>query len=204
MPSGQVLPPSPDNIGKAAHRIAQGGIVAYPTETVFGLAVNPFDESALEQLFLLKQRPPDKPVLLLISEISELDLLAESTPPLARELMDTFWPGPLTLLLPARHDLSDYVTSGSETVAVRQSSNPTAHALCQAVGAPITSTSANHSSQPPATTSETAAQLLGNPEDLVLAGVCRPDAEPSTIVDATGAKPVIVREGVLSASDLHI
>jgi L-threonylcarbamoyladenylate synthase len=201
-PPNRILPPSSANIERAARRIEAGGIVAYPTETVFGLAANPFDESALARLFALKDRLPDKPVLLLIHDPSELDLLTESVPQLARDLMVNFWPGPLTLLFPARGNLSPHITSGSRTVAVRQSSNPTAQALCLAAGMPITSTSANRSSERPATTSKKALGLLPHPEDLVLEGTCPPGALPSTIVDATGKVPVIVREGAIPSVKL--
>ena len=203
-PPSRILLPSSANIERAARRIEAGGIVAYPTETVFGLAVNPFDESALARLFSLKDRLPDKPVLLLIHDPSELDRLAESVPQLARDLMVKFWPGPLTLLFPARGNLSPYLTSGSGTVAVRQSRNPTAQALCLAAGMPITSTSANRSSHTPVATSQKAAELLPHPEDLVLDGTCPPDALPSTIVDTAGQVPVVVREGAIPSKKLGI
>lgn len=201
-PPNRILLPSSENIERAARRIEAGGIVAYPTETVFGLAANPFDESALARLFALKDRLPNKPVLLLIHDPSGLDRLTKSVPQLARDLMADFWPGPLTLLFPARGNLSPYITSGSGTIAVRQSSTPTAQALCQAAGMPITSTSANRSSETPARTSRKAVGLLPHPEDLVLDGTCPHDALPSTIVDTTGQVPVIVREGAIPSVKL--
>jgi L-threonylcarbamoyladenylate synthase len=202
MAQASILPPTDLNIAAAAECIRNGGIVAYPTETVYGLAANPFDPIALAGLFDIKGRPPDKPVLLLIHDRSDLEILTSGITRIAIDLMDRFWPGPLTLLLPAREGLSTFVTSGSGTVAVRLSSCDAALALCQAAGMPITSTSANRDGAPPATTPGQAAELIDTSLGLVLDGHCEPDALPSTIVDATGPEPMLVRAGAISASDI--
>jgi L-threonylcarbamoyladenylate synthase len=202
MAPAPILSPTRTNIEAAAEHIKTGGIVAYPTETVYGLAVDPFDAVALERLFEVKGRPPDKPVLLLIHDRSDLDLLASSLPEAAVKLMDRFWPGPLTLLLPARDDLLPFVTSGSGAVAVRLSSNETSRSLCQAAGRPITSTSANLGGEPPASTAEQSSNLLSSNDGLVLDGHCESDALPSTIVDLTASEPVILRAGAIAPSEI--
>ena len=199
---GRILSPTTTNIRTAAEFIKDGGIVSYPTETVYGLGADPFNAGALEKLFKLKGRPPDKPVLLLIHDRSQLDLLTTDIPKIAVKLMDQFWPGPLTLLLPARMDLLSFVTSGSDTVAVRQSSDETSYALCRATGKPITSTSANLMGERPATTAKQASGLFDNHDGLILDGHCNFNALPSTIVDTTASEPMVVRAGAIDPSEL--
>ncbi len=202
MSSARILSPTTTNIRTAAEFINGGGIVSYPTETVYGLGVDPFNVGALERLFELKGRPPDKPVLLLIHDRSQLNLLTTDIPKIAVNLMDQFWPGPLTLLLPARMDLLSFVTSGSDTVAVRQSSDETSYSLCRAAGKPITSTSANLRGERPATTAEQVSGLFCSHNGLILDGHCKVDALPSTIVDATASKPVVVRIGAIDPTEI--
>ena len=201
MPPVSILSPTPQNITAAAHCIRDGAIVAYPTETVYGLGVDPFNDKALQRLFALKGRPPGNPVLLLIHNRLDIEQLVTRIPPMALDLMDRFWPGPLTLILPARETLSPHVTSGSGTVAVRQASQGTARDLLLATGGPITSTSANRRGEVPATSPEQAAKLLGK-GNIVLDGHCEPDALPSTLVDTTGKVPTIVRPGAIPGTDI--
>ena len=202
MSSGSILTPDRQNISTAADCIRNGGIVAYPTETVYGLGVDPFDDRALQRLFALKERPPEHPVLLLIHSRSEIEQLVTHIPSIASDLMDRFWPGPLTLILPARENLSSYVTSAAGTVAIRQASQGTAADLLVATRGPITSTSANRGGQTPATTAQEAAEFVTGENDIVLDGYCEPDALPSTLVDTTGEVPTILRPGAIPRSDI--
>lgn len=202
MSSGSILTPDHQNISTAADCIRNGGIVAYPTETVYGLGVDPFDDRALQRLFALKERPPEHPVLLLIHSRSEIEQLATHIPSIASDLMDRFWPGPLTLILPARENLSSYVTSATGTVAIRQANQGTAADLLVATRGPITSTSANRGGQTPATTAQEAAEFVTGENDIVLDGYCVPDALPSTLVDTTGEVPTILRPGAIPRSDI--
>ena len=197
MGAAPILPPTTSNIAKAADLLLSGGVVAYPTETVYGLGVDPFNEQALAKLFKIKGRPSDQPVLLLIADRADTNRLASDISPVASALMDRFWPGPLTLVLPARGELSHYVTSGSGTVAIRLASPGTAADLLVQAGTPVTSTSANRSGASPATTSEQAAELLTETNTLVLDGHCSTDALPSTIVDTTSDIPRIIRSGAI-------
>ncbi len=196
MSQAPILAATAINIAAAAARIRNGGIVAYPTETVYGLGVDPHNHNALQRVFAIKGRSPDRPVLLLIHDRADLNLLASGIPRMAIHLMDRFWPGPLTLILPAREGLSDYITSGSGTIAVRQASPGPAADLVRATG-PITSTSANRSNHPPATASREAAGLLTEEDGLILEGHCDPDALPSTLVDTLGEHPTIIRHGAI-------
>jgi L-threonylcarbamoyladenylate synthase len=201
MSAAPILSPTETNLKNAARLIRSGGVVGYPTETVYGFGVDPFSEAALDHLFAIKGRPPDQPVLLLIADREEAHMLSPSVSPIASDLMDRFWPGPLTLILPAREGLSTYITSGSGTVALRLASPGTAFDLLTETGSPITSTSANCSGEAPATTSEGASAIL--PQDaLVLDGHCESTALPSTIVDTTGSTPCIVRNGAIPPTQI--
>ncbi|MEW6500934.1 MAG: L-threonylcarbamoyladenylate synthase, partial [Thermodesulfobacteriota bacterium] len=150
--------------------IRAGGVVAFPTETYYGLAVDPFNREALSRLFALKRRPPDKPVLTLIESEAQLPLLARQVPKLYRPLMDAFWPGPLTLVFDAVPELPVILTGYSGTVGVRISSHPMARQLVAALGQPLTATSANYSGQPAAVTPDEVVAQLGLDVDLVLEG----------------------------------
>ena len=138
------------SLRRAAEIVRGGGVVAFPTETYYGLAVDPFQPAALERLFAVKRRPADLPILVLVSGPEQLGLLAASVPPLFSVLIDRFWPGPLTLVCPARADLPTRLTGNTGTVGVRRSPLAAANRLIAACGGPLTATSANLSGQPPA------------------------------------------------------
>ena len=197
-----ILPATVSGIQNAAARLRTGDIVAYPTETVYGLAVDPTNESALRRLFDVKGRPPDQPVLLLIHDRSHLSSLADSISDIATDLMNRFCPGPLSLIYPAVDGLSAYITSGSSTVAVRLASPGPAFDLAAAFGGPITSTSANRTGLASAISASEAAELFTESVGVVIDGRCDPHAVPSTLVDTTGKRPVILREGAIPESEL--
>lgn len=192
-----ILPPSTVSYAEAARVLRDGGVVAHPTESVYGLAVDPFSETALRRLFTVKGRPETNPVLVIISSPVQLAGLVDSLTPEAEALMARFWPGPLSLVLPRAKGIPDALTAGSELVCVRCSSHPMARALCDAFGGPITSTSANLSGQPPANTIA-GAMLPG--VDVGIHGGTLPPAAPSTIYNpATGQ---VLRLGPISVEDL--
>lgn len=186
---------SESDIVRAAGVIREGGIVAFPTETYYGLAVDPFNESALKKLFRIKNRPEVKPVLVLVSGQDELSRVTTAIPAIAQRLMDRFWPGPLTLVLPARKELSSYITGGTNTVGVRLSSHPVAMSLLKACGIPVTATSANKSNQSPAVTANEAKRIFGNQVDLVLDGGRTPGESSSTLVGFENSGIKCIREG---------
>lgn len=187
---------------EAGGLLLSGGILALPTETYYALAVNPFDEAALARLFALKARPPEKPVLVLIAAPETLSRLAREVPEAATRLLAAFWPGPLTLILPARPDLPRRLTGGTGTIGVRQPRQPLVCRLMAALGMPLTGTSANRSGQRPLTEASEVAREFGAEVDLILdAGPC-PGGPPSTIVDVTVSPPRLVRAGALAAANL--
>lgn len=187
---------------EAGGLLLSGGVLALPTETYYALAVNPFDEAALARLFALKARPPEKPVLVLIAAPETLSRLAREVPAAASRLMAAFWPGPLTLILPARPDLPRRLTGGTGTIGVRQPRQPLVCRLMAALGMPLTGTSANRSGQGPLTAAAEVAREFGAEVNLILdAGPC-PGGPPSTIVDVTVSPPHLVRAGALAAANL--
>ncbi|MBM4300419.1 MAG: threonylcarbamoyl-AMP synthase [Deltaproteobacteria bacterium] len=178
------------------------GVIAVPTETFFGLAVNPFQEEALDRLFTLKGRAPEKPVLVLVDGREMLNQVAREIPGQARQLMEKFWPGPLTIIFPGLPHLPRRLTAGTGTIAVRQPRQPLTCRLISALGFPITGTSANRSGRPPLIRAAEVAEEFGEGVDLILdAGPC-PGGLPSTIVDVTGASLRLVRIGAIPPAAL--
>jgi L-threonylcarbamoyladenylate synthase len=182
---------------EAIHTLLSGGVVAYPTETFYGLGVKFDREKSLERLYSLKKRPVEKALPLIIGDRELLSQLSPSVGRTALSLMENFWPGPLTLILPALGSLSRCLTAGSHTVAVRMPGDSFALRLARAAGFPITATSANISGAPPATDIKTIIGYFDDSLDLIIDGGTATGDLPSTIVDVTGERPRILREGAL-------
>ncbi len=191
------------HLSHAADLIRGGGVIVYPTETVYGLGADPFDPNALSRIFCVKQRDLGKAVILLIRGEDDLDRLAAEVPPTAHDLMEAFWPGPLTLVFKAAHDLPQGLLGTSSTIALRTSDAPIAQDLLARVGGPVTSTSANLSGHPPARSAIEAASQLGDRVDLILDGGTLPDARPSTIINVASEKASIIRAGEISEEAIH-
>lgn len=182
--------------------LKRNGVIAVPTETFFGLAVNPLQEEALSRLFALKDRDPEKPVLLLVDGPEMLNQVAREVPGLARRLMARFWPGPLTIIFPSLPHLPRLLTGGTGTIAVRQPRQALTCRLIAALGHPITGTSANRAGYRPCVRADEVAREFGEGVDLILeAGPC-PGGLPSTIVDVTNSPPRLVRVGAIPAAEL--
>jgi len=178
------------------------GVIAVPTETFYALGVNPFQEEALDRLFALKDRAPEKPVLLLVDGPGRLNQVAREVPDLARRLMKKFWPGPLTIIFPSLTHLPRRLTGGTGTIAVRQPRQALTCRLIAALGFPITGTSANRAGGRPGIRADQVAREFGDHLDLILeAGPC-PGGLPSTIVDVTSLPPRLVRAGAIAAAEL--
>lgn len=143
----KIVPPTAEGIEEAVEALKQGEVVAYPTETVYGLGVDPFSEAALERLYRVKARDPNNPVLLIIAGLAQLESVAERISPEAWQCIDAFWPGPLSLLLPKAKGVPDRLCDPAGRVCVRWTANAVAQALCEGFGGPITSTSANRSGE---------------------------------------------------------
>jgi L-threonylcarbamoyladenylate synthase len=178
------------------------GILAVPTETFFGLAANPFQEEALDRLFALKGRAPEKPVLVMVDGPAMLPQVVREIPEIAHRLMARFWPGPLTIILPSLPHLPRRLTGGTGTIGVRQPRQSLTCRLITAVGHPITGTSANRAGHRPLVRPDEVAREFGAHLDLILdAGPC-PGGLPSTIVDVTQSSPRLVRAGAIPTAAL--
>ena len=197
-----ILKPDPRGIKKAAQRVLRGGIIAFPTETFYGLAADALNEGALKKIFQVKGREEGKPLLLLVADKSWLKGLVQNISPLAERLMDRFWPGPLTLVFNASPQLSPLLTADTGKIGVRLSPHPVTQALVQAVGRAITGTSANLSGQPGTLTAREVFQSLGESLDAVLDGGKTAGGPGSTILDVSDPSPQIIREGMISRTEL--
>jgi L-threonylcarbamoyladenylate synthase len=197
-------PNNPDEhaLSEAARIIMQGGIVIYPTETVYGIGVRYDNEQALTRLFDLKGRDSHKPVLLLLPRSDDLQRISSHVPPEARLLAERFWPGPLTLVVPAAPDLSALVTGHGTTVGCRVSSNASAARLVLACGISITSTSANLSGGPnPSSVGEITPDVIAR-ADVVLDAGPTPGSMTSTVYDISHKPFRCVRQGVIPEADI--
>jgi L-threonylcarbamoyladenylate synthase len=183
-------------INEAIAVLKKGGIIAYPTETFYGLGAKYDMDSALKRLYEIKKRPQEKAMPLIIGSIEELFLITDSVNESARRLMDRFWPGPLTILFRARPSLSEYIVSESK-VAVRIPGESFALRLAKAAGFPITATSANISGMTPADSASMVSDYFGEEVDLIIDGGKTKGGLPSTIVDITGDIPKILRKGAV-------
>jgi L-threonylcarbamoyladenylate synthase len=199
-----ILKPDPQGIKKAAQILLRGGIIAFPTETFYGLAADALNEGALKKIFQVKGREEGKPLLLLVADKNWLKGLVQNISPLAERLMDRFWPGPLTLVFNTSPQLSPLLTADTGKIGVRLSPHPVTQALVQAVGRAITGTSANLSGQPGTLTAREVFQSLGESLDAVLDGGKTAGGPGSTVLDVSDPPPRIIREGMISRSELSL
>lgn len=184
-----------------ARLLSEDKVGAIPTETIYGLACNPFSERALEKLFALKQREPNKPILLLLGKMEDLSLVVKYVPEKARRLIRHFWPGPLTIVLPARRSLPKLLTGGLETIGVRLTSNEIARKIAWTFGKPITGTSANISGERPCRSAEEVLRVFPNIDFVVDGGECQ-SLTPSTVVEIIDNEVKLIREGVIPFSEV--
>lgn len=202
----QVSATDPDAavVARAGVTLRRGGLVGLPTETVYGLAANAWDEQAVRRIFEVKGRPPDNPLIVHLASPDQLELVAATITPLAKTLAASFWPGPLTLVLEAQRCLPAVTTGGLSTVAVRVPDHAVARAVIATAGVPVAAPSANRSGRPSPTTAEHVAADLGDRIDLLI------DAGPtglgleSTVVDAKGGTPLVYRDGAITREQLGV
>ena len=193
---------APETAQIAANIIKNGGLVAIPTETVYGLGANGLDEDAVAKIFLAKGRPQDNPLILHISGPEQIELFCHHIPQKAYDLAEKFWPGPLTIVLPARSNVPKRTTGGLSTVAVRCPDNDVTRRIIQLSGVPIAAPSANISGKPSTTTAQHVAHDHdGNIDAIVDGGACRVGVE-STIVDLTEERPRLLRPGGITPEQL--
>ena len=198
-----LLAADPATIQVAADYLRRGLPVVFPTDTVYGVGVVPFDAAAIDRLYAAKGRPAEKGIPILLAEAADLAQVARDVPPGAATLMVRHWPGPLTIVVPRRTALPDNL-SPNATVAVRVPDHPVARALIRAAGGAVAATSANRSGEPPALTGLAALAALGGHVAAVIDDGEAPGGQASTVVDCTVDPPAILRAGPLSAADLGL
>jgi L-threonylcarbamoyladenylate synthase len=181
---------------EAARTLTLGGVIAFPTETFYGLGVAALDGAAVDRLLALKGRPPGKPLLVLVDSVAMAESVAEVSPA-ARALMARHWPGALTLVMAARARVPDGITAGTGTVGVRMSPHAIACGIVTALGAPVTAPSANPSGVPPPTIAAEVLRHFGSGIDLVLDGGPTTGGAPSTVLDVTVEPPRVLRAGAV-------
>jgi L-threonylcarbamoyladenylate synthase len=183
--------------------LQEGGVVAFPTDTVYGLGAAVNLPQAVARVYEVKERPKNMPLPLLLADKSQIEEVAEPVPPIAWLLAAKFLPGGLTIVLFKSKSVPDTVTGGGKTVAIRIPAHPIPLALIRGVGTPIVGTSANLSGKPSALTAEEVYAQLDGRVDLIIDGGRCPGGRESTIVDLTGETPIILREGAISQEELE-
>lgn len=194
--------PAPEIFSKAAGVLSAGGVIVFPTRSLYGLGVDAFNETAVEKLFRIKGRPAGKPVLVLIHDLGQLGSLVIDVPEAARHLIHRFWPGRLTLVFHARPSLPEGLTAGTGKIGVRLAGHPVAARLAAALGRPVTGTSANRSGRPGVSRVSELDPGIRDAVDLILDAGPLKDGAGSTVLDVTCDPPRILREGAVLASDI--
>jgi L-threonylcarbamoyladenylate synthase len=190
-------------IDEAVALLRAGGLVAFPTETVYGLGADALNSTAVRKIFAAKGRPHDHPLIVHVADAAQLSVWAREVPPAAQRLARAYWPGPLTIILKRAASVPDVVTGGQDTIALRVPSHPVAQALLRAFGGGIAAPSANRFGRVSATSAEHVRREFGDTVQCVLdGGACEVGIE-STIVDLSGAQPALLRPGQVSAEQLE-
>lgn len=187
----------------AAQVLRSGGLVAFPTETVYGLGANALNEKAVEGIFKAKGRPSDNPLIIHIAEAKAAGYLTDAIPQAATRLMETFWPGPLTLVMPKSSRVPSIITAGLDTVAIRMPSHPIALALIKMAGVPVAAPSANSSGKPSPTLAKHVIEDLSGKVDIIIDGGSSIVGVESTVLDTTVAPPMILRPGGITREQLQ-
>jgi L-threonylcarbamoyladenylate synthase len=186
----------------AVSHLSRSGVVAIPTDTLYGLAASAVDPKAVARVFEIKGRPGGMAMPVLLADPQDIDLYATDVSEVARELANRFWPGPLSLVVTRSEAIPDAATAGRDTVALRVPDHPVPREIARRLGAPITGTSANPSGQPAATTAAKVREQLGAAVDLVVDAGESPIGEGSTILDVTGPALIALRVGAVSIADI--
>ena len=190
-------------IEKGIAIIRQGGVIAFPTDTVYGLGAGIYIESAVERLLKVKRRPAKMALPILLADAAQIHEVAKGLPAFAWRLIKEFWPGGLTLVVYRSKVVNDIITAGGDTVALRIPDHPVPRALIRGSGMPVIGTSANISGQPAVLTAEDVRRQLGDSVDLIIDGSPAPRGIESTVVDVTGDVAVILREGAIKKADIE-
>jgi L-threonylcarbamoyladenylate synthase len=190
-------------VEKGIETLRKGGLVAFPTDTVYGLGAGIYIEEAIKHLFKVKQRPPEMALPILLADASQIHEVAKDLPSFAWRLIKQFLPGGLTLIVYRTKIVSDLITAGGDTVAIRIPDHVVPCALIRGSGMPVIGTSANISGQPPALTADEVRRQFADTLDLIIDGGRVPGGVESTVVDVTGDVAVILREGAIKRADIE-
>ncbi len=195
--------PQPKLLREAVAVLEGGGLVAFPTETFYGLGAKALDAEAVSRIFRVKGRPESKPLLILVDSVKMAESLVGDVSAVARDLMSKYWPGPLTLVFKAIASLPQTLTAGTGTVGIRIPRQPVAFELVHAAGFPVTAPSANPSGEAPPTTAQEVRRVFNGEVELILDGGPTTGGLPSTIVDVTVTPPRLLRKGALDLPELE-
>jgi len=199
-----VLPAeSPEALEQALHVLRQGGLVCFPTDTVYGVGAHGFQEEAIRRLYQVKGRSFEKAIALLLASEEQIQRVSPGLPPAGQRLAGRYWPGPLTLVLPRRPEVPGLLSPGRATIAVRIPDHPVPLRLIQMLGAPLAATSANRTGHPDPVTAEDVVRELGDRVNLILDGGPCKGGVASTVVDLTTDPPTILRPGPIPAEEIR-
>lgn len=201
--SSRAKEPRVEVISAAVAALQRGEVIAFPTETLYGLGADALNSAAVDKVFQLKGRDAANPIPVLISDRGMLGALASDMPPLAEKLIEHFWPGPLTIIFPARLDIPRPLVNAAGGVGIRVTSQPIAGVLIKALGRPLTATSANPSGRPPARTAQEAKEYFSGQVDIFIDGGKLTSQSGSTVVEPVGDSLRIIRAGDVARSQLE-
>jgi L-threonylcarbamoyladenylate synthase len=198
-----IIPYTAESFELISQTITRGGVIAFRTDTFYGLGADPFARAAVQRIKELKGREDHKPILIVVSDYDQVERFITEPSLAFRALAETFWPGALTLVGKARAEVPEEITAGTDTIGVRLPRDERVRALVRACGGALTATSANSSNELPATSAQAVNDYFGDLIDLIIDdGEAQTDA-PSTVVDASGDKPKLIREGVIPWSRIQ-
>ncbi len=187
---------------EAVDIILGGGMIAFPTDTTYGLGVNPFDDKAVKRVFELKQRDSSKPLIILINDKQQLSQLVTDINPIVYKLIDRYWPGPLTLIFKTSAEIASFKIGESSKIGIRLPNSHIAQELIELAKIPITASSANPSGQPSSLSAEQVSDYFGKEVDLIVDGGPANDSRESTVLDVSTAPPRLIRAGAVSADEI--
>lgn len=198
-----IIPQTNEVFARVADTIANGGVIAFRTDTFYGLGADPFNRDAIQRIKQLKGREDGKPILVVISDREQVGRLISELSPVFDLLARTFWPGPLTLIGKAAPAVPEEITAGTETIGLRLPGDDTVRMFVQTCGGALTATSANTSHREPAKSAQEVRNYFGDAVDLIVDGGDVTVDQPSTVVDVCGVEPRLIREGVIPWSGIQ-
>jgi len=193
-----------DHTNRIRNILEDGGVIAFPTDTYYGLGVNPFNRKGIRRIFEIKSRRANKPLLVLVASEAQIDQLVQNRSQQANRLIKEFWPAPLTLIFNAVPELPDILTANTGKVAIRLPGNKWTRRLVKAVGCPLTATSANRDNEANLQTAEEVEQTFGTEIDLIIDPGPAPGGKVSTLLDTTVSPPVLIRRGAVTQQEIEL